>query len=147
MLKIIGLILVVAAFTGVGFFRAEALRYRHLRLREICLFIEETADRIRTGEELYHIIDLCGQKAGIFVEDYHTRIDRKGLTAEDIRLAEGFFSELGMGDTESQLKRCEVYLQMLRKNEAEACVEAHTKTSLYGKLGFFAGLFAAIILI
>ncbi len=147
MLKTLGLILVATTLTGAGFLGAQRVKDRYERLKNICIFIREATDRIRMGKELFEIVDNCGQKAGIYTENHILKIDSKGLNTEDAELFENFVSQLGMGDTESQLKRCETYLFLMRKNENSAYDEAKTKTSLYGKLGFFAGLTAAIILI
>lgn len=147
MLKVIGLIMVVLVCAGIGIYMAATLGTRQKRLYSICLFIEEIADRMRAGRELGEIIRTSGQKAGISISGMNPEIKGEGLTQQDIKIVEEFFEGLGMGDTESQLKRCEVYLQLVRKQETAARVAASEKSGLYRKLGIFTGLFIAVILI
>ncbi len=147
MLKGLGLIIIVAVCTGIGFYMSSNLRERQKRLGAVCIFIEEISDRIRAGEELSRIIERYGAAAGIYVDGYGTRIARDGLNAQDISVLEEFFSNLGMGDTDSQLKRCEVYKELHKKQETTAREQVNAKSGLYGKLGFFMGLFVSVLLI
>lgn len=147
MLKGVGLVIIIAVSTAVGFYMSSGLRERQRRLSSLCVFIDEISDRIRTGEELYRIIEASGSAVGIYAEGYGTRISPEGLEPRDITLLEEFFSRLGMGDTDSQLKRCEVYRELLMKQESAARAQVNAKSGLYGKLGFFAGLFISVLLI
>ena len=147
MLKLAGLTGVVIIGTLVGLLFSSAMRQRQKRLGAVCLFIEELSDCIRRGMELGTILSEKGRAAGISFEGLRPVISREGLSREDAKLLEEFFTPLGLGDTDSQLKRCEVYLELLRRQEAAAIAQAKEKSGLYGRLGFFAGLFIAIMLI
>lgn len=147
MFKGIGIFLVSLSIFGVGVFKGFLYKHRYNRLKKLCVFIEEISDRIRTGEELYSIVLSSGKSAGVYIEQLGIKVERDCLLKEDISVLEEFFSSLGMGDTQSQIKRCETYLFLLRKKEEEADQMSKQKCSLYAKLGFFAGLGAAIILI
>lgn len=147
MLKVTGLLLVVAVSTAAGFYIASGLRERQKRLAALCRFIEELGDRIRAGEELLKIIGESGPDAGVFLDGYDIRTDNSRLDKQDAELMEGFFLKLGFGDTDSQIKRCEVYRELLSGRERLARENAAKKSELYGKMGFFIGLFAAVILI
>lgn len=147
MLKFLGIVVVVVVCTLLGLYFSLRLKLRSARLSELCLFIEELENGISAGAELSSLIRDKGEAVGVFQKDFHTQISPDNLEKEDISLLEGFFSTLGMGDTASQLKRCETYLSLLRKQETAAAKSVREKASLIGKLGFFVGLFAAILLI
>lgn len=147
MLKVMGIIIIIAVCGGVGFYMSSSLRIRQKRLTAICLLIEEISDRIRTGEELSDILNSSGKEAGIFRRGYDTVVSPEGLNILDIRLTEKFFSKLGMGDTDSQIKRCGIYFELLKNKESEAIKQAKEKSALYCKLGVFAGLLIGVLLI
>ena len=146
MLKIAGLIGIILICTLAGFLWSSGLRARQKRLQAICTFIEELSDCIRRGVSLITVVSQKGEAAGISFEGLKILISREGLKTEDITLLEEFFAPLGLGDTESQIKRCEIYLEMLRKRETAAANLVKEKSGLYGRLGFFAGLFLAIMI-
>lgn len=147
MLKIIGIVGVIAASTLLGFFFATKLKTRQTRLSKLCGFIEEIEMRITSGAELKKIIETSGENVGIYSDGYKVKISPEGLDKKDISILEEFFSFLGLGDTPSQIKRCKVYLSLLKKQEEAAAELVNTKSSLYSKLGFFAGLFISVMLI
>lgn len=147
MLKILGLIGIVAVGTLGGFFLSSSLRQRQKRIRAICLFVEELSDCIRRGVELGAVLSKRGEAAGISFEGLRAVVSREGLKTEDVAILEEFLSPLGLGDTDSQLHRCEVYLALFRRQEEAATAQVKEKAGLYGRLGFFAGLFLAIMLI
>ncbi len=147
MLKIIGIIGIITASTLLGFFFALKLKTRQTRLSNLCSFIEEIEMRIRSGAELKKIFALSGKNVGICDDGYTVKISPENLFKEDISILEEFFSGLGLGDTESQIKRCQVYLSLLKKQEESAAELVNSKSGLYSKLGFFAGLFISVMLI
>ncbi len=147
MLKILGLILLVLAFTMLGFFFSFSLSNRLARLTKICRFIEETELQIRSGAELFSVFSTLGEDIGITLCGFGVEISPEHLSKKDIKLLEEFFSSLGMGDTNSQIKRCKTYALIFKKQEQQAAEQVSLKAGLYRKLGFFAGLFLAIMLI
>ena len=147
MLKICGLALLMAVCTGTGFYMSARLVSRKKRLNSVGVFISSVSERIRTGEELCDIIAREGAAAGIFNDGYKTRLEPGGLNGRDTELINEFLSDLGMGDTVSQISRCETYAELIKRQEHEAEEEVKQKSALYGKLGLFAGLFMLIILI
>ena len=52
-----------------------------------------------------------------------------------------------MGDTETELKRCETFKELFKKELYNAETELKEKGRLYGKLGIFFGLLVGIVLI
>ena len=136
-----------AASSSFGFYKAAALRNRQKRLSDICLFIEAATDRIRVGQDMKSIINLLGDKAGFYTEDYNLCVRQENLTESDIHLAEEFLRGLGMGDTQTELKRCEAYKELFKKELCSAETLFKEKGMLYGKLGVFMGLLVGIVLI
>ena len=147
MLKIVGLILIITASTLFGFFWSVKLKNRQLRLLKLCTFLEELEIQIKSGAELKNILLASGGEVGIYIEDFGVKVSPEHLLPKDIKLLEDFFSGLGMGDTESQIKRCSVYGLMLKNLEKSAAEQVNLKANLYQKLGFFAGLFVAVMFI
>ena len=113
----------------------------------ICLFIDSAADRIRVGEGMKSIIDSVGGKSGFYTKDYRLCVLPDSLNEAEIRLAEEFLNGLGMGDTETEIKRCETYKELFRKELQVAELQLREKGSLYGKLGIFFGLLMGIVFI
>ena len=147
MIRWIGIFLIFSALTTFGFYKAAALKFRYKRLTDICLFIEGLTDKIRIGEGMKSIINQIGPKAGIFEEGYNFVVLPHNLKETDIRLAEDFVKRLGMGDTETEIKRCETFKELFKKELHNAETELKEKGRLYGKLGIFFGLLVGIVLI
>lgn len=147
MFKLIGIITVILSSAAFGFYKGAALKFRQKRLLDICLFIEAASVRIRTGENMKSIILSAGDKAGFHIDGYRIFVAADNLKTTDIKLAEDFIKGLGMGDTEAELKRCEVFRDLFAAEFKKADTELKEKGTLYGKLGVFAGLLIGIVLI
>ena len=147
MLKITGILLLMAVCTVFGFYKANGILLRQKRLSAIYTFIKETAERIRIGEEMEKIIETLGSAAGIYKNGYKICILEDGLSATDISLANEFIAGVGMGDTEYELKRCENYSHLFKKALSSAESETKEKASVYRKLGIFTGMLVGIVLI
>lgn len=146
-LKAAGLLLIVLSCTACGLRFAQTLRTRRKKLAGFYVFIGEIADRIRVGEQLRQIFrsdTACGL---IEPDGYSARVVRDGLQRQDIKLLEDFFSALGLGDTASQVARCETYRELVAGHQTDAAAQEKAKARLYSLLGFFAGLFAATMLL
>ena len=147
MFKLIGIITVVLSSAAYGFYKGAALKFRQKRLLNICLFIEAASVRIRAGENMKSIILSAGDKAGLYIDGYRIYAAPDNLKPSDITLAGDFIKGLGMGDTEAELKRCEVFRDLFTAELKKADTELKEKGTLYGKLGVFAGLLIGIVLI
>lgn len=147
MLKAVGVIVIITVCTVFGFRMSERIRARYKTLAEFCLLIGEASDRIRMGEELLHIFESKQARELVLFDQLAPTIKGVGLNKRDRELLEEFFASLGMGDAPSQIRRCETYLELLKKREEQAEQQAKAKASLYGKLGFFAGLFIAVMVV
>lgn len=147
MLKIIGALLIILTGTFCGLRLSEKLTYRKNKLKGFYVFLREIADRIKTGEELMSIFQSKTAKSLIKTEGFKVNICDEGINSEDKKLLSEFFSFLGMGDTSSQISRCEIYTELLNKRLEEAEIQEKEKAKLYTSLGVFAGLFVVILLI
>ena len=147
MLKAIGVVVIIAVCTVLGFRLSDKLRVRQRTLAQFCLLIGEASDRIRTGEELLRIFESKEARELVIFDRLVPKIRGNGLNKRDRELLEEFFSMLGMGDAPSQIRRCETYLELLKKREEQAEQQVKAKAALYGKLGFFAGLFIAVMVV
>lgn len=147
MLKGIGIIIIIAVCTLAGFHFSEALRTRQKRLSQFCLLVGDLSDGIRTGKELTQILSSGDAGELVRLDGFEPSIKGDGLSKKDKAILEEFFSVLGMGDARSQITRCETYLELLKKQEENAEQQVKAKAALYGKLGFFAGLFIAVMVV
>ncbi len=147
MLKSIGALLIIltGAFCGIRFSRNLTLRKS--KLKGFYVYVREISDRIKTGEELISIFESASAQSLIKTEGFKVNLYEEGLNSEDKKLLTEFFSMLGMGDTNSQLSRCEIYNELINKRLEEAELEVKEKAKLYISLGLFAGLFVVILLI
>ena len=147
MLKAVGVIVLIAACTAIGFKRSENLRVRHKKLSRFSVLLQDISDGIRTGAELCNLFKEENALELATFEKLTPEARPEGLSAKDIELLNNFFEGLGMGDVASQITRCETYLELIKKQEKEAAEQVKAKAGLYSRLGFFAGLFIAVMLI
>ena len=147
MIKIVGILLLMAVCSAYGFYRANMLFCRKKRLKALCLFIESAENKIRLGSEMQQIVLTDGAAAGIYLENLNFLIKKENLTPSDIALAEDFLGSLGMGDMVGELKRCQTYKSLIEKEYINAEQEAKQKAALYQKLGVFLGLLVGLVMI
>lgn len=147
MLKLLGILIIIAASTLYGFSASARLRERQRKLGLYIRLISETEDKIRQKQSLEDIFSEELSAELLKYENYTVVFDKLGLLKEDIRLLEEFFASLGFGDIKSQTELCRTYKELLYKKEKEAEQECSQKAKLYSMLGFFSGLFAAVMLI
>lgn len=147
MLKTVGLAMVFSVCTLIGFRASERLRCRYKKLLSHYILIEEIAELMRVGTELETVFKNERAADLLIADGYSASVKPEELNAEDIRLLEEFFGQLGMGDIEAQLSRCATYRELLSKRVYDAEQEMKSKSRLYSLLGIFFGIFAVIIVI
>lgn len=147
MLKAIGIFTLIAVCTLGGFKLSDGIKARHKKLCDYCILLSELADRIRTGTELFEI--LKGEKARelVVIDGFNMTASKGCLTQKDRSIIDEFFQKVGLLDKQGEIDRCNTYLELLKRQEEEAEKEVKTKAGLYNKLGLFAGLFIAVILV
>lgn len=145
--KSLGVALIILTGTFCGLKLSGKLTARENKLKGFYLFIREISDRIKTGEELTSIYESKRAEGLITTEGFKVVLCEDALNSQDKKLLTEFFSFLGMGDTNSQISRCEIYSELLIKRLEEAEKEAKEKAKLYTSLGIFSGLFIVILLI
>lgn len=147
MLKLLGILIIISVSTLYGFRASAALREREKKLGLYIRLISETEDKIRQKQSLEDIFsDTCSSEL-LKYENYTVNFSKSGLLKDDIKLLEDFFASLGFGDIKSQTELCRTYKELLYKKEKEAEQETSQKAKLYSVLGFFSGLFVAVMLI
>lgn len=149
-IKIFGFIFIVGATTLFGITLTQRLKLRLSTLNWFVGATEEIAEKIRySSAELPHIVRSIYEYDTYLIVDEPFRVTLKntGLDSDDKRVIEEFFSTLGMGDSESQVKRCEVYKRQLLRRLEHADKEFTEKSRLYTRLGFLGGIGIVIMLI
>lgn len=145
--KLFGAAVLLVCSTAVGISLGLRVRARRDVLSRYSRFIEALADDIRRGRSMQSIFSDPDTEGLVCFNGLDFILPQGDLSARDSTLLEEFFRGLGMGDTQSQVKRCVIYAELLKKQEQEAAEQARVKGPLYGRLGFFAGLFMAVLII
>ena len=147
--KTIGFILIVITGISAGLNSSGKLKKRTRALEWYFLAINSIADKIGgTGAELYDIINtICGSADYLVLKKpFEVVLKNTYLNSADRQAAEEFFAELGMGDSESQIKRCKIYANIFEQRLKAAKKEYEEKSKLYKMLGLFSGLSVAIVI-
>ncbi len=150
LIKIIGFVFIVCSTTLFGIGLSKGLKRRTQTLNWFVGAIDEIAEKIRySSAELPQIISSI-YKYDTYLsvdEPFFVRLKSTGLDKQDQTTVEEFFEGLGLGDGESQVKRCATYKRQLLRRLEDADRQYNEKSRLYTKLGFFSGLGIVIILI
>lgn len=172
MIKIIGVILIVAGCTGMGFSFGGDLKERLTSLkllRRMALLLRSEIKYRNTvlAEAFYHVAGNMGGACGRFLENVHKALEEKSgrgfaeiweaavdcelsgeaLCAKDILILKELGGQLGFLDREMQLTTLDLYLEQVGQEIAAAEAGIREKVRIYGCLGVMGGLFLAIILL
>ena len=150
LIKGLGSVFIVASTTLLGVYSSVELKNRREALSWYVGAVSEIREKVRaTSAELCKILTgLYGSEKYFTVEaPFKVRIKKGALKERDEKIINEFFGGFGMGDTDSQIARCDMYLALLQKNYEEAAREFGEKSKLYKQLGFFAGLSVAVMVV
>ncbi len=150
LIKVIGFCFIVCATTLFGISLSKDLKGRMQSLNWFVNLTDEVAEKIRySSAELPQIVrSIYNYDTYLSVDEpFRVYLKNTGLDKDDKRMIEEFFAGLGLGDTESQIKRCGIYKRQLLRRYENADRQYTEKSKLYKKLGFFGGLTIVIILI
>lgn len=147
MFKMLGILIVIIVCTLYGFYFSLRIKEREKKLRSYLLLINEIEDKIRCKISLNEIFSSDLAQTLLEYKNYKIGFKKEGLLKEDIALLKTFFEEIGFGDIKTGTELCKTYKELLGKKEKEAEQETRQKAKLYSILGFFTGLFAAVMLI
>ena len=149
-IKLVGLTLLTAAATLVGFNLSGNLKRRTETLNWFVRTVGIIGDKIRySSAELSKVLDEIPVHDTYFevLHPLKVKVLPNGLNTSDIETIEEFFSRLGMGDITEQLNICKMYTKELAFRYEDARREFIEKSKPIKALGFFAGLGISIILI
>ena len=149
-IKLSGFIFIVCATTLFGVALTRRLKLRLATLNWFVGAIDEIAEKIRySSAELPYIVrSIYGYNNYFSVDEpFKVFLKNTGLDSDDTKVIEEFFSTLGMGDGESQVKRCEGYKRQLLRRLEHADKEFTEKSRLYTRLGFLGGIGIVVMLI
>lgn len=134
--KISGFALVIFTTSAIGFYKANELALRYKRLCDLhkCITTLKECIRLHGGE-----IDSLLQKS--FSE---FPINTAHLKKSDTKLLDEFFSTLGSGDTSIEYERCELYINLLKRQSQEAYEQYRELARLYKNIGVLSGVLICI---
>ncbi len=148
-MKILGAVFLCITGTATGINALTRLKKRADALDWYYKAAAQIGSRISgTAAELYDIIGNLYGKSEYLNISRPFKIGFKGdfLFAEDRQIIMEFFSCLGEGDIEAEVRRCEMYSGILFERYKSAKKEYLEKSKLYKMLGLFSGLAVAIII-
>lgn len=149
-IKISGLIILSLTGLLVGSKQVVKLKRRSDALQWFATNILFIGEHIRaTANELYDIVNsLCGKENYLRLSrPFKIEITDDFLNSDDLGALNEFFENLGRLDTESEIKRCEMYAKIIQNRFKSAHKEYLEKNKLYKMLGLFSGLSVAIIMV
>ncbi len=150
LIKFLGAILITVSSLGVSMNavnkvkrRVDALEWYSKAAGIIGVQINGTA------AELYDIVaTICGSRDYLELSrPFVVKFKQTELKPNEKRTVEEFFENLGMGEIEAQVKRCEGYAAVFAERLKEARAEYTEKAKLYRMLGLFSGIAISIILV
>lgn len=148
LLKLGGLFLIFATSALLGVCKAIALKKRGDVLQSICFSLYKLAEFVRNGTgELQEILERSFQEEILTFKGGKPVIICSYLEKDDVQLAENFFGEIGMTDSESEYKRIFLYKTLFEQKAQEAVQRAQTLSKLYTSLGILIGLSICIFLV
>ena len=139
-LKILGSILVILCTSLIGYKQAQKLKKRAGLLNKIILSTDIIAGRIRMETEEINSVLKRAFPTDIHIEKEGVWVENSPLTQEDISLINEFLRDIGMGDTLSQIKRCEAYKELFKKQLIKANTAVEEKYRLFCLCGTLSGV-------
>lgn len=145
-IKILGCMSVIFCCTFFGINRAQTLKKRAETLTKLILSMDAFIQYIRIGNDdintilkrnLPKGITVC--REGIYAEG------KMGLNDEDRTLLNEFFKEMGMGDRESEINRCESYKILIEKQLKKAEMDIDEKYKVFSYCGFMTGIVLSLL--
>lgn len=165
-MKIIGFLLIISAFSAVGFFKAFALKSRTSNLREIKTVLENLCIHIGFGKN--HLSEavlnsVSGKNTEKLFTDFAKAIVTDGtelawqksldenmiqlnLSGEDKESLMPLSKELGKTDVENQIRHIRYISELLELQIQKADAEYAEKFTLYKNAGVALGVFAALMM-
>ena len=115
--KTAGLMFILLSCSAVGLIKADTLKKRSRKLKEICVSLEK----------LYQLVE--------------------NSALESAELLIRFLGEFGMGDREKECRNISLYKTLFEKQFGEAEDNSNRLYKLYNSLGFLTGLMICIFLV
>ena len=148
-IKVLGIIILSAVGLLLGSNQVAKLRRRSDALYWFSTNIVFIGEHIRaTANEVYDIVNsLCGKENYLRLSrPFKIEIKSEFLNKDDLLALNEFFGSLGRLDTESEIKRCEMYGKIIENRFKSAHKDFNEKNKLYKMLGLFSGLSVAIVI-
>lgn len=144
--KLLGCILVICSGGFIGLKAASGLKNRVRILNKLILSIDAISQYIKMGNEEIESILNRTLPSGISYDGTGI-IVKNGITLgeEDLSLLKDFYSCLGMGDTETELIRCNSFKALLEKQRSEALTAVEEKYKLFSISGFLCGIILSFL--
>lgn len=147
-LKGLGLILVFAACTMLGFMKSRSLMLKTRHIYSLIRSVERLAECIRLNKgEILPLINECFDEGIVRTEKGEISVRRDILEKAEADLLEELFGSLGMQDTKAEYERTLFFAEMLKKRHSEAETLYREQSRLYNTIGPLCGLFLVIFLI
>ena len=145
--KLFGIVLIIAAATSLGFYKASCVCEEEKLLSRICHSLHSLREKIRLNYgEMSVIIPLCFSAEILNIKNGKVNINTKIPTIERQLISE-YFSTAGMGDIESEVAKTDTYINLFEERLLEKRKKTKELCKLYRTVGFLCGLFLSIFMI
>ncbi len=147
--KIIGMLFIMFSGTAIGFYRSYSYIRRTEQLKKIHSGMQTLKQKINFGaDELSQILGESFINCGaIKVNGSRAMAVENGITKEDKRVIDDFFSQLGTNVCQLECKRIDLYTGLIgeRIKDAQKCV--NEKAKIWRTFGFCGALALCILII
>lgn len=167
MLKLIGILILIATGSFLGFSKSKQLSNRvefleyymrllsyietQIRYSSDCLFNlltnYETNEKLSFIKRCLYKVDNGISFPKAWCEEVQNISKEIGLKCEDINLIEDFGKGLGISDIEGQVSHCELHKSLIFEKLSDARIQKQKKYKLYQMLGVCSGICAGLFLI
>jgi len=130
--KICGLLIILGSSSVLGLYKGLLLKKRTEKLKNICFSLEKLSQLVKSGAgETKQLFSMSFEKniltfkgdIVVFSEDY--------LNDEDVKLFNDFLSEAGLWDSETEIRRIEIFKSLFQSNAQKAQKKSDELSKLY----------------
>ena len=144
-MRLLGALLLISASTAFGILMSAQLNQRVRKLESVILYFDALREEMRQSEA--ELPDLLSR---VHRDVYIQNGEWCGITelsGEEKQVLSSFLRSLGTTDMEGQLKNIASHKALIDSKLSDAREQKKNLSRLYVSLGFFFGLFVAIIMI
>lgn len=148
-LKIVGIFALFLSATALGFYAAAKAEMSFKNINLFIGYITELRDRILyEGSEITELIEKIFSGGELIrLQDGKVLINECGISKDDRKTLEEYFSRLGSTERQGEINRAELCLTLLNESRKKLAEDTKEKSKLYRILGVCGGILGCILVI